>query len=134
MGIVGQVDGLDGPDGLPRNQHLVAADELAAVLEDQVVLAAGASAEEENEHENEPGEEGPASRQPGDPRPPADSHSLGLRRHPVRGGPPLLLNLILRASGSSRWEPFPGRSRLPRHERDLLAAHPTSIPQPPRKS
>ena len=89
--VVRQGDAVDGPDGLSGDEHLVAADELATVLEDQVIGATGAASEEDHEHEHEADEESPAGGRPRDPRPAACIHALIVSRHPCGAGCPILL-------------------------------------------
>ena len=125
LSVVGQRDAVDGADRLARDKHLVAGDELATVLEHQVVGATRARAEQNHEHEHESDEECPAGRRPRDPGSTAHVRRLVLRRHLCGAKCPLLLYLMLRASGSSRREhPFlPGpEPPAPARTRSLLGA------------
>ena len=70
--VVGQLDAFDRADRLAADQHLVVGDELAGVLEEEVVLVFAAAAEEDD------GERDHGDREDGDDR------------DPDRGDPPAL--------------------------------------------
>ena len=56
--VVGEADAFDRADRLAADQHLVVGDELAGVLEQELVLMAAAAAEEDDGERDHDGREG----------------------------------------------------------------------------
>ena len=123
--VVGQGDAVDRADRLAGDEHLVAGDELAAVLEEQVV---GAPAEPPPKRTTS------TSTRPTRRAPPAAARAIHVRRPaftrlivqapPVGAACPLLLSSIREppARPGGNVLSFPGRAACPGTNASLLAA------------
>ena len=119
LGVVGEADGVDGADRLPGDEHLVARDELAAVLEQQVVAPPAAAGEEEDVDDEDEGDDEGRERGYLAPsqRPPRGAvvSSTMVNGPPPRSPMPGVQPLALALYGARTSSPFPAEGSAPAH-------------------